>query len=293
MKGEEYVLSATRATGIDQSFSQKIVDMAVKLIFKRSGLESNLGPDNVRQPVSLYYDAHCQYGVYADDRFKHLALSSMAEHMRTCTKLINVVHVYSHANDCIYMFGSFYVEGQGHFHGETYKHFWPKSNAYGPIIFKMNLHHGHETYFFVANDWNWKKLMNARKLVFLTQWLHITKQDIAANELHKDLLYAHSQYRSFVEEFVTVSEQNAEWIEEWDQMFPDRHVPGKHFERDGKGKKAVVKSPYKHSEVKRKLSLKLFRRPKLIAADSALFGRHTRTALGKPSQIEEFQQCCF
>ncbi|KAF9006302.1 hypothetical protein BDZ89DRAFT_1144835 [Hymenopellis radicata] len=211
---------------------QKTVDAAAKLLLERSGFEPNLDPSAPHQPFALSYDAHCQYCVHVDDRFQHPFLKPMAEHMRTCTKIINAAHVYAHAGDCIYRFGSFYMEHQGHFHGETCEYFWPKSNAYAAMIFKMNIHHGHEVYFYVANDWNWKKYMNA------------------PNELHKDVIYARRQYLRFRAEFLIATEQNADWVERWDAEWTDRHVPGKHYRQTGKGKSAVITSPYKHSQVK-------------------------------------------
>ncbi|KAF9026451.1 hypothetical protein BDZ89DRAFT_1161242 [Hymenopellis radicata] len=215
---------------------QKTNDMVVKLGYERSGfppLSTSEVPDEKRkQPSRFSYDSNCQYCVYVDHRFQHKDLKSMREHIRNATKIINAAHVYAHAGDCIYRFGCFYMEGLGHFHGETCEHFWPKSNGFAPMIFKMNLHHGHETYFNIAMDWNYLKEINA------------------PNEVHREVRYARTMYLRYKAEFQIASQQNEADIRAWAAEWADRHQPGKHYRQTGKGKNAVITSPYKHREVK-------------------------------------------
>ncbi|KAF9016473.1 hypothetical protein BDZ89DRAFT_961870, partial [Hymenopellis radicata] len=215
---------------------QKTNDMVVKLGYERSGFPppstSDVPSEERDQPSRFCYDSNCQYSVHVDHRFQHKDLQSMREHIKKATKVINAAHVYSHAGDCIYRFGCFYMEGLGHFHGETCEHFWPKSNGFAPMIFKMNLHHGHEVYFHVAMDWNYLKEINI------------------SNELHREVRYGRSMYLRYKGEFQIASQQNMADTKQWDAQWPERHQRGKHYRQTGKGKNAVITSAYKHREVK-------------------------------------------
>lgn len=129
---------------------------------KRSGLE-NLKPGDPKPSDGLAYDSMCGYGPNLEFRFKNTPeLSKLSWIIPLTLLLIGAAHVYAHVDVCKYIFGPFYVLCAAHFHGETAEHFWAISNKFAALIFQMNLNHGHEAYFHVAMDWNWKKYINLR-----------------------------------------------------------------------------------------------------------------------------------
>lgn len=114
-------------------------------------------------PLGFAYDSMCGYSPLLQFRFDNTPeLEPLSWVIGFVLLLIGATHVYAHVDVCKYIFGPFYVLCAAHFHGETAEHFWAISNKFASIIFQMNRNHGHEVYFHVAMDWNWKKYINLR-----------------------------------------------------------------------------------------------------------------------------------
>ncbi|KAF9022665.1 hypothetical protein BDZ89DRAFT_1137177 [Hymenopellis radicata] len=190
---------------------------------RRSGLKTSK-PEDPRPHIVHCYDCNCSYCVHVDYRFQHDDLVDMWEHVVSEVETIGALHVYAHVDDCKYIYGPFYKEGVGHFHGETSEHFWAWINKYAPQIFHMNIHHGHETYFYVAMDWCWKKYINM------------------PNQLFKDTKYARMQHLHFRQEHEAETAKHPEEATKWG--FADRKTK---ITRN-KGKTRQVESVYKHRQ---------------------------------------------
>lgn len=143
--------------------SHKSADMALNLGLERSGLNNIKQGDPV--PPQVYcYDSMCGYSTNLTFRFENTPeLSPLSWLIGFALLLIGAAHVYAHVDVCKYIFGPFYILCAAHFHGETAEHFWAIANRFASIIFQMNRNHGHEVYFHVAMDWNWKKYINFRE----------------------------------------------------------------------------------------------------------------------------------
>jgi hypothetical protein len=105
------------------------------------------------------YDCACQYGVNLIERFeKHFPdLVHLVKRMQWG---IPALHVQGHREDCMYLFGTAYMESIGHFHGKMAEHYWPELNQLGPQTRQMNCGHQQDTLIDHHNDWNWKKTMS-------------------------------------------------------------------------------------------------------------------------------------
>lgn len=115
-------------------------------------------------PLFVAYDAMCSWGKHVADRYYlNPELREAEDLMNDFVKLIGAAHVYNHVDNCLYIFSPFYVPHAGHLYGETSEQTWSYTNRFGAIIAQMNLNHGHEIYFHVAMDWNWRKTIAIRE----------------------------------------------------------------------------------------------------------------------------------
>jgi len=112
------------------------------------------------------YDISCAYLVNIIDRFKARFpdLVSMVERFRF---LVPLVHVHNHKENCTYRFSSAYIEGAGHFHGETVEHPWAELNQVAPQTRQMSAGHRHDTIIDHHGDWNFKKVVNMGAFPYL------------------------------------------------------------------------------------------------------------------------------
>ncbi|KAF9035671.1 hypothetical protein BDZ89DRAFT_1130289 [Hymenopellis radicata] len=213
---------------------QKSMDMATARNLERSGLGGLKQGDPI-PPVDYAYDCMCQYCINLEYRFaNNKELVHLLPVVKQMRKMIGATHVYAHVDICKYIYGPFYMQCAGHFHGETSEHFWPTSNPFDPLIFQMNIHYGHEIYFYLAMDWNYRKTM------------------AMPNLLYKDLTYAVSQYRAFDREFAACTAKNEALIPSWKAQFAHLNGASWKWVTDTKGKevKTDVESPYKHRSKK-------------------------------------------
>jgi hypothetical protein len=70
------------------------------------------------------YDSACQYSVNAGQCFK-TQIPDVAPLVRRMRWAIPALHIQGHKEICMYLFGTAYMDGIGHFHGETAEHYWP------------------------------------------------------------------------------------------------------------------------------------------------------------------------
>ena len=109
--------------------------------------------------ILLSYDISCGYCVNAVERFSQ-NFKDLADTVKKFRWLIPLLHVQNHKNDCMYLYASSYIQGAGHFHGETAEMIWAESNQLGAQTRQMNAGHRHDTIINVTSDWNWKKVAN-------------------------------------------------------------------------------------------------------------------------------------
>ncbi len=106
--------------------------------------------------ILLSYDISCGYCVKAVERFSH-NFKDLADTVKKFRWLIPLLHVQNHKNDCMYLYASSYIQGAGHFHGETAEMIWAESNQLGAQVRQMNAGHRHDTIINVTSDWNLEK----------------------------------------------------------------------------------------------------------------------------------------
>ncbi|KAK0211500.1 hypothetical protein IW262DRAFT_1280851 [Armillaria fumosa] len=112
--------------------------------------------------ICFSYDINCQYCVHIGKCFNMAFLFPMKHHA-----IISLCHINSHKDQCNEEYNPTYLGCLCHFHGETAKQFWAFSNGLGPMIHQMNREHGYEINFYQAMDWNYQKLMNIHKSLYL------------------------------------------------------------------------------------------------------------------------------
>lgn len=110
-------------------------------------------------PVLFSYDCNCQYSVNIRERFTANHPECVARLDRTRFS-IPVVHLRDHKENCEYIYGTYYLEGGGHFHGETAESIWAEFNQLGGRTRQMNSGHRHDVLNEHIADWNWRKLKN-------------------------------------------------------------------------------------------------------------------------------------
>jgi hypothetical protein len=130
------------------------VDYALALGLRQRPLKDAEDVDHV-----VSYDCACQYCVNARKRFAEF-LPDVAPIIERARWAVPALHVQGHKEDCMYAFSTAYMEGVGHFHGETAEHYWPEANQLGPHVRQMNTGHRQDTLDDHHGDWNWKKTMN-------------------------------------------------------------------------------------------------------------------------------------
>jgi len=105
------------------------------------------------------YDIDCSYSTNCGLRFQEY-FPDVAHVVDRTRWAIPAVHIQGHKEDCMYEFAAAYMEGVGHFHGETAEQYWPEANQVGAHVMQMNNGHRQDTLNDHHGDWNWKKTMN-------------------------------------------------------------------------------------------------------------------------------------
>ncbi|KAJ7501520.1 hypothetical protein B0H11DRAFT_2224403 [Mycena galericulata] len=110
---------------------------------------------------AMTYDIVCEYFVHINKRFKNSPyLQDVAHLVERMRWGIPAMHVTGHKGDCMYLFGTAYMQCVGHFHGETAEQYWPDANKVGGHARQANNGHRQDMLVENANDWNWKKTVN-------------------------------------------------------------------------------------------------------------------------------------
>ncbi|KAJ7089398.1 hypothetical protein C8R44DRAFT_556861, partial [Mycena epipterygia] len=198
-----------------------LAQMLRKMDRRKSGdIKLRLALENIDQVAT--YDIACEYYVKIKDRFRASPyLADVADMVDRIRWGIPALHVTGHKADCMYQFGTAYMDCVGHFHGETAEAYWPSANKIGGHARQMNNGHRQDTLIGNANDWNWKKLIK----------MHVS--------LYDDLSSAKKLFLQKRKLFIGISLSNLEHIQEWQSM-----------PRQMKKGTGGVKSVYRHTTSK-------------------------------------------
>lgn len=125
-------------------------------------IKFRLAFDNIDKVAT--YDIACEYYAKLKERFRACPdLLDVADIIDRIRWGIPALHVTGHKSDCMYMFGTAYMDCVGHFHGETAEAYWPSANKLGGHARQANNGHRQDMLIDNANDWNWKKIVNIRE----------------------------------------------------------------------------------------------------------------------------------
>ncbi|KAJ6607969.1 hypothetical protein B0H10DRAFT_2304322 [Mycena sp. CBHHK59/15] len=149
----------------------------------------------------LTYDIACEYFVHVKTRFRQSPdLADVADIVDRIRWGIPALHVTGHKGDCMYLFGTAYMDCVTHFHGETAEAYWPSGNKIGAHARQANNGHRQDMLIDNANDHNWKKIVN----------MHVS--------LYNDLLSAKKLFLEKRKLFIGISLSNLDTIVEWQAM---------------------------------------------------------------------------
>ncbi|KAK0476510.1 hypothetical protein IW261DRAFT_1567207 [Armillaria novae-zelandiae] len=173
--------------------------------------------------IMLSYDCNCSYHVNLANRFENATFDGVRDCLARMRYMIPDLHVNGHNDDCIYQYGSAYMECNGHNHMEGIEQLWIGLNMLAAQTCQMNNGFRQDTLINHHGDHNWKKTIGQipRLVIELTE--------------AKGLYYVKDA------EFEALSmrcrEQYPDTYKEW--METDRHMTYT------VGKKKEVQSPYR------------------------------------------------
>src|ERR1700754_2291538 len=104
--------------------------------------------------INVSYDSACSYSVHVKARFAQ-HFPHLKNEIEKARFSIDSLHVNNHIEKCMYLYGSAYQEGIGHFHGVGTEQFWSENNQMGPQTRQMNPGHHHDKITEHHSDWNW------------------------------------------------------------------------------------------------------------------------------------------
>ncbi|KAH6905704.1 hypothetical protein BKA70DRAFT_1430575 [Coprinopsis sp. MPI-PUGE-AT-0042] len=107
--------------------------------------------------VILSYDISCAYSVHAASRLGQFR--DITPFVNRLRYTIPLLHIQNHNDNCTYMYSSAYMEGAGHFHGETAEHPWPYTNLFASQGRQMSHGNRHDLLNGVYGYWNFKKVI--------------------------------------------------------------------------------------------------------------------------------------
>ena len=184
------------------------------------------------------YDCMCQFSVHLVEHIKkHFPdVAPVVKRMR-CG--IPALHVQGHREDCMYFFGTAYMESVGHFHGETTEHYWQEANQIWSQTQQMN--HGHQQDMLIDhhNNWNWKKTVLLCKSIASSCMVSTLICSLLATTLTNDLTSATKLYTVKRDHFHQLSRTHAEKVRQWNSLDRQPHRVGQE-----------VRSVYKHNKSK-------------------------------------------
>ncbi|KAK0211996.1 hypothetical protein IW262DRAFT_1467410 [Armillaria fumosa] len=173
--------------------------------------------------IMLSYDCNCSYHVNLAKHFENTTFDRVRDCLARMRYMIPDLHVNGHNDDCIYRYGSAYMECNGHNHMEGIEQLWIGLNMLATQTCQMNNGFRQDTLINHHGDHNWKKTIG--------QVPHLVVELTEA----KGLYYVKDA------EFEALSmccrEQYPEAYKEWMEM--DRHITYT------VGKTKEVQSPYR------------------------------------------------
>ncbi|KIY49878.1 hypothetical protein FISHEDRAFT_72506 [Fistulina hepatica ATCC 64428] len=132
--------------------------------------------DFVEIYLDLSYDAACQYSINWRKRMEE-QFPDLVEFAECIRWAIPALHVKDHKANCMYKYGTCYMERMGHFHAETAEHFWPTLNQFCKVTRQMTPGHRHDALTIFTNYWNWKKVAGMA--------VYLSKEIVYATELRE------------------------------------------------------------------------------------------------------------
>ncbi|KAF8135240.1 hypothetical protein K438DRAFT_1640334, partial [Mycena galopus ATCC 62051] len=110
------------------------------------------------------YDVACVYSVNVVERFMEY-FPDLVPIVKKIRWAVPALHIQGHQANCMYEFGTCYMEATGHFHGETAEVYWPELNQIGTQVTQQSRGHRQDTIMLHHNDWNYKKTVKACSLL--------------------------------------------------------------------------------------------------------------------------------
>lgn len=163
--GERYVSITFGCTCFTQSLNRFVnADYALATWMRQSQVDVQ---KNIYKMFS--YDIACGFEVNVIPRFQRSFPELVDLVSNDVEWLIPLMHVQNHKSNCMYLYASSYIEGAGHFHGETSEMVWAESNQLGAQTRQMNGGHRQDTIINATSDWNWKKIANMGKTLCYTR----------------------------------------------------------------------------------------------------------------------------
>ncbi|KAF8189420.1 hypothetical protein K438DRAFT_1763643 [Mycena galopus ATCC 62051] len=109
------------------------------------------------------YDLACVYSVNVVERFMEY-FPDLVPIVKKIRWAVPALHIQGHQANCMYEFGTCYMQATGHFHGKTAEVYWPELNQIGTQVTQQSGGHRQDTIMLHHNDWNYKKTVKAYSL---------------------------------------------------------------------------------------------------------------------------------
>lgn len=119
-----------------------------------------------RIPIFISYDCNCQYSARILKRFM-AHFPDLVNRLRSVRFTIPAVHIRGHKEACEYKYGTFYMEGGAHFHGEQAESIWAEFNQLGGRTRQMGPGHRQDVLNDHIGDWNLQKATSMCTALFL------------------------------------------------------------------------------------------------------------------------------
>ncbi|KAK0471224.1 hypothetical protein IW261DRAFT_1344719 [Armillaria novae-zelandiae] len=107
--------------------------------------------------IMLSYDCNCSYHVNLANHFENATFDRVHDCLAHMHYMIPDLHVNGHNDDCIYQYGSAYMECNGHNHMEGIEQLWIGLNMLAAQTCQMNNGFWQDTLINHHGDHNWKK----------------------------------------------------------------------------------------------------------------------------------------
>lgn len=108
-------------------------------------------------PLIISYDCNCSYAIKFWRRIQ-ANYPELMDRVHRTRFVIPVVHLRDHRDNCEYIYGSYYLEGGGHFYGEQAESPWAEFNQLGGRTRQMSSGYRQDVLNEHMGDWNWNKV---------------------------------------------------------------------------------------------------------------------------------------